>query len=338
MPFFCGMFFAPLGAAAHKQAVKYKTTQINKNTDKRQNPDFGIPPFGQSGSRKRKASYATLQGNGSVTLEAALVLPAVIAAFMALIQIMIFMEVQLKIQSTLYRQALKTAGYSYLIDSAEGYFLDGMDTEDYQRVLDIAENGVTEALIRNTVIDALGDAIFQTPWIKGGREGIHVVVTPWVESGALDILLYYELEPAFNLFGLDGIPIVARARLRQWTGTTRVAHDRAEGEEGKEVAYVTPSGTVYHTYRDCPYISVALSSVSYKDINSRRNASGARYYPCTSCCGPLSEDSAVYISKYGDRFHQSSTCRNIYHNIEEIPIGEVGGRTWCSKCRGRSGE
>lgn len=337
MPFFCGQILAPLGAVTHKQAMKYETMQIYKNTDKRQNPDLGIPLLSQSGSRKRKASYAALQSRGSVTVEAALVLPVVLFAFMVLIQIMIFMGVQLKVQSTLYRQALKTAGYSYLLNSVEGYFLEGMDTEDYRTVLDIVENGVTEGLIKNTVIDALREEFFETPWIRGGREGIHVVITPWVETGIVDVLLYYELDPVFNIFGLDGIPIVARARLRQWTGTTKVVHEKEEEQGGEgTVAYVTASGTVYHTYRDCTYISVALSSVLYKDIASKRNASGARYYPCTTCCGQLSEDTPVYISKYGDRFHQDSSCRNVYHNIREIPIEDVGSRAWCSKCRGRS--
>ena len=45
-------------------------------------------------------------------MEASLVMPLVILAFVTIIQVMLLMNVQLRVQSALYSQTMKAAGYS----------------------------------------------------------------------------------------------------------------------------------------------------------------------------------------------------------------------------------
>lgn len=335
MPFFCGSLYScPRQETTLKKIIKNDTNTQTIGLKKEFTIEDGIPPSGCFLFRKRRAPYAAFSCAGSITLEAALVIPLMVLAFAAIMQIMLLMNIQLKIQSTLEQQAVKAAGYTCLVDSLEGFFLEGMDSKDYGAALNIAENGVTELLIKNMVVDKLGEAFFKTPWLAGGKDGLQVIITPWLEEDTIDIVLYYQLQPIFNFFGIGKIPVVARARLRQWTGTTRVVLKKEEAvTEG--TVYVTPNGTVYHTFRDCTYLSVSLTAVRYDSVKTRRNASGGKYYPCPVCCRDPAAETTVYVSRYGERYHEDRSCHTIYHNVTEISFDEVGNRKLCSKCRTR---
>ena len=297
----------------------------------RKNPvENGIPPYNHSQFRKERAPYVTL--HGSITVEASLVMPFVVLAFSAIIQVLLLMNVQLKVQGALFRQTMKAAGYSYFADSVESCIFEDIPEEDYKVVWDIAQKGVTALLIKNMVLNELGDDFFDNPWIKDGKDGISVLIMPWTESEDIDVTLYYRLQPAYDLFGIGSIDMVSRARTGKWTGSTRVPVSEEEAADA-ETVYITGSGTVYHTYRDCTYLSVRLTAVRYSDIGNKRNSSGGKYYPCSSCCMGLAGDSTVYISRYGERYHKDKNCHNIYHNIIEVTLDEVGSRQLCSKCR-----
>ena len=248
---------------------------------------------------------------------------------------MVMMNVQLSIQFSLYQQAMKTAGYSYLADTVESYFFDELDTEGYEELITVAENGITELLMKQLVVADLGDDFFGMNWIKNGEEGIYTIITPWVREGVIDVILYYELEPVFNVFGLDSIPMTARVRFGKWTGVTKAA-DRTDVAD-TEIVYVTKSGTVYHTYRDFTYIKINLTSASYLEVSGLRNHSGGKYYKCSSCCASLSQGTTVYVSKYGDKYHKDKQCSRIYRTVIEITLEEAEGKALCSRCRNRGG-
>ncbi len=283
---------------------------------------------------KGGASYITLLG-GSITLEASLIMPVIMLAFMAILQFMVMLDVQLSVQYSLYQQAMKTAGYSYLADTVEYYFFEDLDTEDYSELITIAENGITELVIKQLMVNDLGDDFFDLPWIANGKDGMYVIITPWIEEGVIDVIIYYELMPVFNVFGLDAIPMTARVRYGKWTGITKAVNTEADNVAESDVVYITKSGTVYHTYRDCTYIRVSLSSSKYSQVDSLRNAAGSKYYKCSTCCNQLTADTTVYVSKYGERYHQCQTCSKIYHNVTAVSMEEIGGRGLCTKCKKR---
>lgn len=294
----------------------------------------GIPPFDHSQILKGRAPYVTFRA--SITVEASIVVPLVVMAVVSLLQIMIFMNVQLKLQTALYHQTQKAAGYSALVDFAEGYILEGMDREDYKTALSIAENGITELLVKHLVVEELGEDFFDNPWFVGGQDGLKVIFSAGVKERDIDVALGYELKVLFDVFGIGDLHVTARARMSRWTGVTRVESNE-EGMENSDTVYITKAGTVYHLYKDCTYLSVKLTKVNYSEISSKRNASGGKYYPCSLCAKNSGEADCVYISKYGESYHFDEKCRNIYHNISEITKDEVGNREMCSKCRKRKG-
>ena len=318
-----------------------KKLSYDTNTHlKRQDTDYknfdsrnGTPNFCHFSSPRGRAPYVTFKAG--ISVEASFVLPIVVFAMVTLIQIMVLMNMQLKVQTALYHQAVKAAGYSYLADSVENYLTEDLDTDDYAAIMSIMRNGITEAVIKYMVEGELGSDFFEKPWIKGG---FNIIFPLGAEEREIDVVLQYELKTCFDIFGIGSIPMTARAVLGRWSGTTVIADGEDGVEEGDKV-YVTKSGTVYHLYRDCTYLRINLTRVRFGLLSSYRNASGGKYYPCAVCAkGTYGENDYMYISKYGECYHRDEKCRNIYHNIIEMEAKDVGSRALCSKCRDRKSE
>ena len=141
------------------------------NTLKKENleAENGIPPYDRISHSQGRASYVTCRA--SITVEAALVMPLFILAVVSLMQIMIFINIQMKVQSALYHQSMKVAGYSFLVESIEECLPDELAADDYKTAVNIVENGITEVLVKYMVVEELGEEFFRTPWIDGGKSG-----------------------------------------------------------------------------------------------------------------------------------------------------------------------
>ena len=94
----------------HVKVLNINNNIINDtNTLKKENleAENGIPPYDRISHSQGRASYVTCRA--SITVEAALVMPLFILAVVSLMQIMIFINIQMKVQSALYQN---TARYS----------------------------------------------------------------------------------------------------------------------------------------------------------------------------------------------------------------------------------
>ncbi len=293
----------------------------------------GTPKYCHSRCRRGRASYVTF--HAGITVEASIVIPLVVFAMITLIQIMVLMNIQLRVQTALYHQAVKAAGYSYLADSVENYLTEDTGAEDYAAIMSIMQNGITEAVIKYMVEAELGSDFFENPWIRNGNSGLKIIFPTGVAEREIDVVLQYDLKTCFDIFGIGSIPMISRAVLGRWSGMTVIADEEDGLEEGDKV-YITKSGTVYHLYRDCTYLAIKLTRVKCVELSSYRNASGGKYYPCTVCAkGTYGDGDYMYISKYGECYHADEKCRNIYHNIIETDKENAGNRDLCSKCRDR---
>ena len=145
----------------------------------------------------------------------------------------------------------------------------------------------------------------------------------------IDIIVSYKVELPLDIFGIGDIAMAQRIRLRGWTGHKVAAkYSQVDGsEEGDEtIVYVTETGTVYHPRKTCSHISLFVEEV-YGIPSSRRNASGGKYYPCSSCCKHKPrEGETYYLTSYGTRYHSRKDCSRIKRSME-VPLSEVRGRS-----------
>lgn len=293
--------------------------KINKGKQK----DICSPRDGKISLREKRVSYAAC---GSLTLEAALVMPLFIAAIVSLMFFIQVIQLQIHIQKSLYNQALKVAGYACYTNLAE--------------LSDTAESILSAEYIKYQVINETGKEYLDNSCIAGGSSGIHANLTQEAEDGIIDAALEYTVSPPFNILGLRGMTFVSRARCHTWTGST--CQDTGKNPtEDDDVVYMAQKGEVYHLYRDCTYLTNQISSTSAVQVVNIRNDSGAKYYPCSVCCRDNipAGDEEVYYTLYGTRYHSDIFCNNLYCNIYTINK-ETAQEQYrlCSKCAKRSGE
>lgn len=151
------------------------------------------------------------------------------------------------------------------------------------------------------------------------------------EEDEIDLIAGYRMETPFRLLGLGTFHFRQRVHTRAFTGV-----DRRERESLQEdpTVYIAETGSVYHRTCDCTYLRLSISQVVFRDIEQLRNDSGGKYKSCERCCGKhvLQEETPVWITVYGDRYHVISNCSGLKRNIREIKLSEVGNRPPCSKC------
>lgn len=267
--------------------------------------------------KERRAPYVTCL-NGSLSLEASIVLPLFIGAVVMVIFFIQAIQMEMRIQKALYNQILKSSGYAYFVNIAN--------------ISDPAEQLIETEYVRNKVINEVGKEYLDNSYIIGGSKGIYANIFAKAEDGILDISLIYKMNIPFNIFKLSSIPFVSRIKVHTWIGKT----DTDKDIKGKYV-YVTPNGQVFHLYKDCSYIYSKIENSKVDEIDNIRNESGGKYYPCVVCTNQSTAQEYVFYTKYGIRYHSNSKCRNLYSNIYCIDY-EIAKEKYrlCSKCEKRS--
>ena len=117
--------------------------------------------------------------------------------------------------------------------------------------------------------------------------------------------------------------------IRHWQG-----YDRSAGQE-EEMVYITKTGEVYHRTIQCKHLQLSIREVAFRDIDTCRNRSGGKYYPCEHCtkgsCGER-----IYITTEGDRYHSSKSCSSLLRFIQKIEKSKVeDSHRPCKTCYGQ---
>ncbi len=261
---------------------------------------------GKEANKERVSSFIICQQKGSMTIEAALVLPIFLFAMFLIIMLSDALGLYMKIQGALHQNVKLAAqsAYDQRLDSAAIYS---------QVLADIGE-----------------DYLLRAP-MEGGSGGISFDGSCVEDGDVIELVLAYRLQFPFDLIGVGTIPMKQGSTAHKWIGYGGFfpAGENA-GEE--EYVYITPYGTVYHRSRECSHLKLSIREVTAKQIKDLRNTNGGKYKGCELCNGTLSSEH-LYVTEDGDRYHGSLTCSGLKRDIMAIPISEVGSRRPCSRCR-----
>lgn len=148
----------------------------------------------------------------------------------------------------------------------------------------------------------------------------------------IDIPAIYTYRLPVSIVPLPGMVITNHGRVHSWIGKEG---EEAEGDS-EEMVYMAPSGTVYHTDPQCSYVRLSISQVAGAQVGDLRNQGGGRYTPCESCAKGGEPAKIVYVTGWGDRYHNRVSCSRLKRTIRMVPISETEGRPQCSRCQ-RSG-
>ena len=327
--------------------------------------------IGAYGMKKLKNKNELL--TASLTVEAAIVLPIFIFTCYAFLFFFYLIGIQENLHNASTKACETVASYGYLVRYIEnrGEELkekenqnsdqDNEDKESSNKNADEDEeklvSGIEDSELA-TLLYCLTDATLIKSYvkkhmtinnnlslfIKGGYSGISFLGSNlYDEDEFVTIKMSYKVKtPVFSEI-LPSFSVVQSVRMHSFNG---YAVSKKSGESkvdpDEEMVYVTESGTVYHTYSDCTHIKINLEQVSINDISNKKNDSGGKYYGCEGCVKSKAEEleqtqATVYITKYGTRYHISTSCSKIKRSVKQIKLSEVGNKNKCSKCASRAG-
>lgn len=274
--------------------------------------------------RKDKSRYQ----NASLTVEASLAFPVFFFSVLYLIQMFLVLQAELSLGQAGIESARDAAAFAY----AAGRLSDG-EAVQAKKLFELFDKELVRDAAFTAVFYARGDKELQK------RAGVAQQVGGlWVdterENGEVRMRVYYSVKPSNVLFPDSGDYYCLRFLYRPWTGEGKQEKKPAQNGNGQEIkAYLADNATVYHLDKNCTYINIKVSAVFGDKVEQERNAGGGKYYPCEFCEPVAQKNVAVFITKYGTRFHGVSSCSAIERTPRECPLEEAKEKyRGCKKC------
>ena len=258
--------------------------------------------------QRREAPQCT-RLEGSLTVEAAVIIPLFATFFSFLLFYFRIMNVQLVVQ-----EALEEIGRGLSVLSVKE--LEEPDEEiDY---LVLAKGRLYFALKEEEVI---------LRYVKGGALGVSLLMSDFEQDSIL-LRANYVMRFPITFFGNQDFWMSQAAYYRKWTGWKGIEDESVlDG-----LVYITKYGEVYHVRRSCPYLALTIRKIMWKQLETERNKGGERYRECELCCDKTDFMDHVYITDYGDKYHYTITCGGLKRIIYQKRFSEVGGMPACGKC------
>ncbi len=260
---------------------------------------------------------------GSMTVEAALIVPLFLFFFLNLCSILEMVRLHGNIQMALWETGRQTAVYSYLYGELDG------EEERRQTILKLGGTLLTDFVLQSSIVHYLGeDYLDSSPLVYGSR-GLSLLESSFPDQGdVVDIKVTYEVAPWLKIGGFPITRMSNRYYGRAWTG-----YELTNDSQETELVYVTAHGTVYHVTLDCSYLKRTIQEKKLWEIPQCRNAAGGNYYLC-ELCGRISNNSeVVYITMNGNRYHVTKDCQALKRTVQSMPRKEAMERyAPCGRC------
>ena len=152
-----------------------------------------------------------------------------------------------------------------------------------------------------------------------------------VKNGWLELKAIYWPKMGNRLVPVRNRGIAACAKVHLFCGKTEEEADEEEGE-AKQMVWVTENGSVYHTDSSCSHINLSIQVSSPGALAWKRNQDGEKYKECEQCVGNGAVGAEVYYTKYGNRYHNSLSCKGLKRKVKLVALEQTDGLPQCSKC------
>lgn len=256
-------------------------------------------------NRYKETSFCTFH-KASLTVEAVVVIPLVVAFLLTLVSFFHVLLIQMKVEEALIYTGRRVAVESCVVED------------------EFAQAASAQALLLSRLY---GDTRISR-FVEGGGLGVSLLGSSFKGEKIILHATYYVKLP-ISMFGVEGITLWSRNVFRKWIGDVS---QEQEGEDGW--VYLTPNGEVYHKLESCRALIVRVKKAFFSTIESIRGKNGQKYYACDGCVEKISEEDIVYFTDYGDKYHQRLNCRYIKRTVNKKLLSEVSDRRPCALCCG----
>ncbi len=246
--------------------------------------------------------------HGSMTVEAALVLPLFIFFFLHLTGYIEMLRLHSKLTFALWDAGKQLAAYSAV-------------TEDIG--IQVPDVAVSYLYIQSRVDSLLGKDYLETSPLVYGRHGLNYLNSDY-DGDYIDIGVTYQVEPKVTVFPFAYMRLVNRYFGKVWSGYDVTG-------EAAEYVYVTLYGEVWHATTDCSHINIEVLGTGRGTIGELRNNAGRKYRLCELC-----EDeewgTAVFYTPLGDCYHKEKNCSSLVRYIRAVAWSENLPYRACTRC------
>lgn len=276
----------------------------NKKTKNRKGEGLFLANHSLNNVHFYKERASAFTSKGSITLEAAIVIPIFFFAMLCMVYLFEIVTIQTSVRSALQSVGKEAAKEAYLNPI------------------------VLSGHLESELVALLGEENLDNSMIVNGSEGLDCSRSKTnVTTMVMDLNVRYEMEIPVLFFRLPVLTCEERLRVKGWTGDA----SGTSGSSEETYVYVTEYGLVYHKSLQCSYLELSVRGVSAGEIEDLRNNSGGRYYPCEHC-GEGAYGAVLYITDYGNRYHTSLNCQGLKRQIYMVQLKELNGLGGCSKC------
>lgn len=285
---------------------------------------------------------------GSLTIEAALIMPVFIFATLAFIYLLQVLILHNNLQDAITGIGLDSAKYGYVYETLSDY----IDKSEHNNndLSKKGEDGIIDSSLETFIAKSIDSVYFKTNLytrlnpdslnksvVQNGFSGIHTYLSSFMdEDDEVDIILNYNIRIPLVFFNVSDFQVVQRVKLKSWNGYRPsprfTTHYGDLEEQDEEIVFITQTGNVYHVTRNCSHISLSIRNVPYSQVKNLRNNSGGKYSSCNKCWSANATEGLVYITTSGDRYHGSKNCSGLKRTIIEVPISKVADRNKCKRC------
>lgn len=249
---------------------------------------------------------------GSLSIEAALVLPLFLFFLMTLMSSLQLLNFSQKLQQSLYQEGL------YLSEVAYDKDIPGINEIEEDVVSDWKERSSRSNISHNSLP------------VEGGLGGFDFSLSDCSDPELTQITVKYTAKLTFDPFHLFSRKMCQYVTFHNWIGYIHGLGGNS-GSHEEVYVYITEDSEVYHLDRDCTHIRLKITEVSASEVKKLRNEYGEKYTSCSHCRAKL-KDGTLYITKDGNCYHNSLECSGLSRSVTAIPLSEVGDRRPCSRC------
>lgn len=270
----------------------------------------------------RASSSFSSARRGSLTLEAACILPMFLSLVLLVMSFFSAIQIQGSIMAGLGETAKELAVSAYAGEN-------GIEPEEIQGLI---LGQITNAFVKKRLLSRLQDEGIDFGIVEGGFGGISLAESSYDQENRIRIRASYGLRLPALIPGLGALAVSQEGSVRAWVGREENAAGNGSAAGEAKTVYVAATGRVYHLDSNCTHIRLSVRKIGQNEIAGQRNQSGGKYAPCESC-GAKGRDE-VYITDTGDRYHSSASCSGLKRTVAEVLLSELDGWEPCSRCGG----
>lgn len=182
--------------------------------------------------------------------------------------------------------------------------------------------------LKSDLVNLIGEERIERSILNGGTSAISCWKSYWIPgTEEINVVIEYKIKIPVPLLKSPSVKLKDEFKVSAWNGYQK---DRKENEDG-QIVYITEKGTVWHSDYQCSYLQLSIQYVQYSELQKMRNEGGGKYHKCEQCVYGQAMN-GVYITSYGNRYHNSLNCSSLKRTICAVHKSEVAGRGGCSKC------